>query len=71
LRESGPGENACDAGRRLGSPELCLEEAAKHGLSRYVKSNRRKFATKRLAEGEELGSNILHLETLARIWEYF
>jgi hypothetical protein len=24
-----------------------------------------------LAEGEELGSNILHLETLARIWEYF
>jgi hypothetical protein len=36
---------------------------AQRGVSHYVKSNQRNFATTRLAEREELGSNILHLET--------
>jgi hypothetical protein len=59
FREDGPGENACDDNRGLGSPELCSEMAAQRGLSHYVKLNQRIFATKRLAEREVLASNIL------------
>jgi hypothetical protein len=57
--ERGPRENASGVDRGFGSPEVCSEIPAKRGFSHHVQTNQRNFATTRLAEGVELGSNIL------------
>jgi hypothetical protein len=58
-REKPPIENAGGGGRRRGSPELRCESPAERRDLCPVTSDRRKLETTKLAEGEELDSNLL------------
>jgi hypothetical protein len=60
-REKPQRENTGDAVCRFGGAELRRESPAKRGDFHVVASQERKLATTRLAEGEELESNILQL----------
>src|SRR5262245_16165603 len=60
-REKPRRENTGDAVCRFGGAKLRRESPAKRGDFYVVASQERKLATMRLAEGEELESNILQL----------
>jgi hypothetical protein len=60
-REKPRRENTGDAIFGIGGAELRRESPAKRGDFHVVASQERKLAMTRLAEREELGSNILHL----------
>jgi hypothetical protein len=62
LREKPPREHPSDVVLGNGSTELRCKWPAKRGDFRRVTSRERKLGTAQLAEGEELGSNILQLD---------
>jgi hypothetical protein len=62
-REKRPVENAHGTCGRRGSAEVRFESPTKRGDFHDLTSPETTFAVKQLAEGEELGSNILHVET--------